>query len=996
MVPLLKNMVRRETAPIIIGEERLEDHLERRRRDGVRVNLNHLGEAILGEQEAAKRLQVYLDDLANPAIGCISVKISTLYSQVNLLARNKSLQILGERLKELYRAAKTKFVNLDMEEYRDLHMTVDLFEEVLQDPEFMKYKAGIVLQSYLPDSFILQQELTRFAMERVKAGGAPIKIRLVKGANLAMEQVEASLRGWPQAPFSAKELVDAQFKRMLEYGCQSEHLRAVQLGIGSHNLFDIAYAMLLKSEERIESELDFEMLEGMANAVARVVKILSGDMLLYCPVSDAAAFQYAIAYLVRRLDENTARDNFLSDSFALKPDSAAWERQEIQFRKSCESVERVGSMPQRQQNRILREDQSLSEGDFVNEPDTDWALPQNREWAEGILSEWTEKKESPVPQLTEIQKTVALARQAEISPVQVRSGLLAQVAALFRLYRGALIGAMVAETAKTIPEADTEVSEAIDFLEFYRRNAVEVQGLKDIRWHPKGIVLVASPWNFPCSIPVGGIAAALAAGNSVLFKPAPEAVSVGWQLAQLFWQGGISREQLQFAACDEEMVGSELVRHPEVSAVVLTGATATAKKFLKMRPGLDLMAETGGKNAMIITRLADRDLAIRDLLQSAFGYSGQKCSACSLVICEAELYDDPAFRRTLRDAAASLIVGSPFDLSTRLNPLIRPPGPELLRALTTLEEGEEWLLEPQQMASLLWSPGIKLGVAPGSFTHQTELFGPLLGVMRARNLNHALELANSTPYGLTSGIHTLDPREKSAWLEKIEAGNCYINRTITGAIILRQPFGGCKASSFGPGAKAGGPNYVMQLMRAEQMELPVEREALSAEVQRIGQKWRGTPLWEASAGSYAFYWKHYFSRERDPCKLLGQDNILCYVPRKTTLWVQERDAPIDADRARAAAATCGAPLEVIHEASTIEKGLEAGEILRLRCFSPPPPSILQAVAAAGMTLIVAPVLANGRLELLHYLREVSISHDTHRYGNVSQQDVGYLLDFAVF
>lgn len=983
MVPMMQALVRRETEAVIIEQGRVKQHLEKRREEGFRVNLNHLGEAILGEEEAAKRFQVYLDDLKNPAIDYISVKISTLYSQVNLLAREKTLQILGSRLKQLYREAPHKFVNLDMEEFRDLYMTVDLFQDVLQDPEFLKYKAGIALQSYLPESFIMQQELTRLAAKRVQAGGAPIKIRLVKGANLAMEKVEASLRGWPQAPYEQKIQVDAHFKRMLEYGCQREHLQAVHIGIGSHNLFDIAYALLLKSEELIGSEITFEVLEGMADAVARVVKSLTEETLVYCPVSEAEGFQYAIAYLVRRLDENTSSENFLSDSFSLKPGSAAWERQEYQFRASCERIEHVKSHPQRTQNRMREENIGKENLEFANEPDTDWALPQNREWAEMIVEEWKDKKANPVPQTIEIEPLLATAKKAEAQTVHRRSELLAQVAHLFRRYRGALIGAMIAETSKTIPEADTEVSEAIDFIEYYRRNAIEIQGLNEIRFSPKGIVLVASPWNFPCSIPVGGIAAALAAGNSVLFKPAPEAVSVGLQLAELFWQGGISREALQYVACDEETVGSALVK--AVSTVILTGATATARHFQNLRSGLDLMAETGGKNSLIVTRLADRDLAVRDIIQSAFGYAGQKCSACSLLICEAEVYDDPAFRHTLKDAAASLIAGSPWDLATRVNPLIRPPGSALLRGFTTLDEGEEWLLEPIQdpQNPLLYTPGIKLGIKEGSFTHQTELFGPVLGVMRAENLEHAIRLANGTPYGLTAGIHTLDEREKKIWLESIQAGNCYINRTITGAIVLRQPFGGCKASSFGPGAKAGGPNYVMQLLHADQMEIPKEREKVGDNVRKLGRQWQGTPLWEASVGSYAFYWKHYFSRDHDLVKLLGQDNIFRYVPRHDlTLWVQEQDAPIDIDRAKAAALTCGADLKVIQASpEEIIQKLANGEIARLRCLSTPPPSVAR--AAAAITLIVGPVLATGRLELLHFLREVSISHDTHRYGNLT-------------
>ncbi|MCE5318215.1 MAG: proline dehydrogenase family protein [Parachlamydia sp.] len=986
MVPLVMKLIRTEASAVIIDENRLEKHLLNRRQEGVRLNLNHLGEAILGEDEAQRRLQIYLSDLANPEIDYISVKISTLYSQLNLLSREDTLAVLGNRLRQLYRESNGKFVNLDMEEYRDLHMTAELFQEVLSDPEFLHLEAGIVLQSYLPDSILLQQELTRFALRRVNLGGAPIKIRLVKGANLAMEQVEASLKGWPQAPYTSKLETDALFKRMLEYGCDNAH--AVHLGIGSHNLFDIAYALLLRAEKEVEEQVVFEMLEGMADPLARVVKEISGGMLFYCPVADSQAFQYAIAYLVRRLDENTAKDNFLSDSFAFKPGSAAWERQEIQFRNTCEAINAISTMPRRSQSRFSRPEKRDREEPFANEPDTDWSLPHNADWAKLIVEEWKTRKREEIFKTLHTDALVATAMEAQKSwgatSPHDRSNILAEVAQLFRKYRGALIGVMAAETFKTVTEADVEVSEAIDFIEFYRRNVVEVQNLTDIHWRAKGVVLVASPWNFSCSIPAGGISAALAAGNSVIFKPAPEAVWVGQQLARIFWEGGISPELLQFVSCDDEPAGSALVRDPRISSIILTGATDTARQFLRLRPGLDLMAETGGKNAMIITRMADRDLAIRDLVQSAFGYAGQKCSACSLAICEAEVYDDPDFRRALKDAAASLITGSPWNLATRINPLIRTPGPALQRAMNILEEGEEWLLAPQQDRHnpLLFSPGIKLGVRPGSFTHHTELFGPILGVMRAQNLDQAITFANGTPYGLTAGIHTLDEREKNHWLQHIEAGNCYINRGITGAIVLRQPFGGCKASSFGPGAKAGGPNYVMQLMHPEQETLPQERDTVSPLVAALDKTWKGNSLWDASVGSYAFYWKHYFSQDHDAFKLHGQDNIIRYLPRPSALIVQSGDSPLDIDRARVAAATCGTSLELISEPEVIER-LKSGALNRLRCLSLPSAALTTVAAQAGVSLIVAPVLGNGRLELLHYLREVSVSHDTHRYGSTT-------------
>lgn len=1071
-VPLAKRMIRKQTSAVILpGEPKaLAAHMRRRARQGVRVNLNHLGEAILGEEEALRRLSIYLEDLAKPEVEVISVKISTICSQLNLLSWSDTLEILAGRLRQLYRAAAQnaykrtdgtevpKFVNLDMEEYRDLELTVDLFRKVLDESEFFHHSAGIVLQSYLPDSYLLQQRLTLWAMERVSRGGAPIKIRIVKGANLAMEQVEAAIRGWPQAPYTNKSEVDANFKRMLLYACKPEHARAVHLGIASHNLFDVSFGLLVRAERGVEKEVGFEMLEGMAEPMRRAVKDFADDMLLYCPAATKNEFQNAVAYLVRRLDENTAPENFLRYLFELMPGTEQWHRQAEMFKAACSHVSSVSEDSRRLQNRlntVLSTDPSLP---FENEPDTDWSLPHNRHWMEGIIARWKAAKELDIPlvigghewpphtgsvrtgmdpslpekklyrfrlaESLEVNVVLETAKRAEKEwqqrTPQERSLLLSGIAHKLREKRGDLIAAMVADGGKTIAEADSEVSEAIDFAEYYRRTSEEWCSLEDVQWRSKGTALVAPPWNFPCSIPFGGIAAALATGNCVIFKPALETVLVGWELVKVLWEGGVSKEVLQFLPCLDEPSGSMLVKDPRVNVVILTGATSTAKFLLKLRPGLDLVAETGGKNAFIITRMADRDLAIKDIIHSAFGHAGQKCSACSLAILEAEVYDDPHFKKQLRDAAASLKKGSAWDFSTRLNPLIRPPHETLKQGLTTLEKGEEWLLEPSQDQHNpnLWSPGIKWGVKAGSFTHQTELFGPVLGVMRADNLTHAIQLANGTPYGLTSGLHSLDERERQTWMSRIEAGNCYINRSMTGAVVRRQPFGGCKDSSFGKGFKAGGPNYVTQLMIPMQKSLPQLQEQTNAWVallDNIVEKGTFTEeekgLWKSSINSYAFFWNRYFSRDQDPSLLQGQDNLFRYLPQSVILRVQWGDKAIDILRVCAATLTCGAAMEISASAEEFEsisfnswakqlsqikalvesedefiKRVKSSERMRLRILQQPSNTLLVAAAEAACRMFMGPVLANGRLELLNHLREISFSFDYHRYGNLGNRE----------
>jgi len=1084
VVPPIVSRLRHETESLILpGEEaELRAYLAARRAAGIRLNLNQLGEAILGEAEAARRLDAYLALLARDDVEYISVKVSSVFSQISLVAFRDTVERVKDRLRVLYRQAlrheyrhpdgrwAPKFINLDMEEYRDLDLTVTAFREVLAEPEFLGLSAGVVLQAYLPDSFSVQQALVAWAIDRVGGGGAPIKIRIVKGANLAMERIEAALHRWPQAPYPAKVEVDANFKRMVEYGCRPEHARAVRLGIASHNLFDVAYGLVLRAARGVEAQVEFEMLEGMANHQARSVQDRAGGLLLYAPVVRAEDFHSAIAYLVRRLDENTAEDNFLRHVFELEPGSADWRREADRFLAAFPLVEGLPAGPRRSQDRAAEAAGAPppSRGSFDNEPDTDWALPANRAWIEGVVARWRDRPPAAVPlqiagELTggglasratrrdpscagRVAYTHALADRAQVSRAldaaraaqpewaarsrEDRRRLLDACAAVLARRRGDLIGAMALDGAKTVAEADPEVSEAIDFARYYARALDDrTSELDTCRMEPLGVVVVAPPWNFPLSIPAGGVLAALAAGNAVVLKPAPEAVLVGWLLAGALWDAGVPRALVQFVPCPDGEVGQALITDPRVGAVVLTGSAETARLFLGWRPDLPLFAETSGKNAIVVTALADRDQAIRDLVRSAFGHNGQKCSAASLAICEAEVYEDPVFRRQLRDAAASLEGGGAWNLASRVTPLTQPPGPALSRALTALDPGESWLLEPRAAADnpALWSPGIKLGVARGSFFHRTECFGPVLGLMRAESLDEAIDLANDTAFGLTSGLQSLDDREEARWLDRIEAGNLYVNRPITGAMVRRQPFGGWKASSVGPGAKAGGPNYVLQLARWRQHTLPradarageapgdappalAHATAVAERVPRLLEAApddAGRAVLRAAAASYRCAWRNHFALGHDPSGVPGQDNVFRYRPCRGVLVRADGEGAADRlalGQVLLAALTCGTPLLVsapgaapwpwladVPGVAFAEEPPEAavdrlhgGAVERLRAWSPVPRALREAANRALVAVIDAPVLSTGRLELRWYLREQTISRERHRYGNIME------------
>ena len=537
--------------------------------------------------------------------------------------------------------------------------------------------------------------------------------------------------------------------------------------------------------------------------------------------------------------------------------------------------------------------------------------------------------------------------------------------------RGDLVAAMVHEGHKTVAEADPEVSEAIDFARWYGDRALDLGGTELARFEPFGVVLVVPPWNFPVAIPSGGTFAALAAGNAVILKPAPETPGCAEIVAECCWAAGVPREVVSFVRTRDDEVGRHLAAHPDVDAVILTGAYDTARMFLSWKPEMRVLAETSGKNSMVITPNADIDLAVADLVASAFGHSGQKCSAASLAICVGETYGSSRLRRQLTDAVASLQVGPSRDLATAMGPVIAPPEGKLLRALTHLDDGEEWLVEPRRLDERTWTPGVRLGVRPGSWFHQTECFGPVLGLVQADTLAEAITIQNSSVYGLTGGIHTLDPAEIGQWIDAVEVGNAYINRPTTGAIVRRQPFGGWKQSSVGPGIKAGGPNYVARLGTWHPLETGLSDD-----------EWL-----DAAHTSDDVAWRQEFGAEHDPSGLFCERNVFRYRPLPGMAFRAEVDAtPREIERVRAAAGRCGVPLVESHAVDETSVAfaarLKSLGIQRVRLVGTCSHQLRAAANKAGIHIADDPVTAEGRRELLHYLSEQAVTRTLHRYGNL--------------
>ncbi|RFA10158.1 1-pyrroline-5-carboxylate dehydrogenase [Subtercola boreus] len=1024
VVPASRTVLRRMVGHLIVDatDQKLGAAIAKIRTPGVRLNVNLLGEAVLGQHEAERRLQGTHRLLDRPDVDYVSIKVSSTVAPHSAWAFDEAVDHVVASLTPLFEKAASfetpKFINLDMEEYKDLDLTIAVFTRILDLPHLRNLEAGIVLQAYLPDAVAAMVRLQEWSATRRASGGAAIKVRIVKGANLSMELVEASLHDWPVATWSTKRDSDTNYKRLIGYALRPEHIGNVRIGVAGHNLFDLAFAWLLAKQRGVEGGIEFEMLLGMAQGQAEAVKRDVGGLLLYTPVVHPKEFDVAIAYLIRRLEEGASQDNFMSAVFELTENEALFERERQRFVSSLELLDESIPEPRRTQNRATEEHPTANVPQpFENTPDTDPALPANRAWGRDILS----RVEASVLGVAGVAQTT-LTSEAELDAVladarqnapawaglggAARAVILNRAADRLAERRADLLEVMASETGKTLDQADPEVSEAIDFARFYAELAPELDHVDGATFVPAGLTVVSPPWNFPVAIPAGSTLAALAAGSSVVIKPAPQAARCGAVLVEALWQAGVPREVLKLVNVDEQQLGRQLIADPRVDRVILTGAFETAELFRSFRPDLPLLAETSGKNAIIVTPSADFDLAVKDVVSSAFGHAGQKCSAASLVILVGSAASSERFNNQLVDAVRALKVGYPADPTTQMGPIIEPAGGKLLDALTTLQPGEHWAVEPKQLdeSGRLWSAGLRTGVARGSQFHLTEYFGPVLGIMTAATIEEAIAIQNEVDYGLTAGLHSLDPEELRLWLDTVQAGNLYVNRGTTGAIVRRQPFGGWKKSAVGAGTKAGGPNYLVGLGAW----LPAETTDAGTASSAAGSAGASDSDFLArSQASDRAAWDSEFGRSHDSSALTAERNVFRYRPLPVTVRLSDGEPVELLLRVLSAAATAGAPLEVssalevpkealrkVLGAATAdalavrverdEQWLARASTLRaqrVRLIGGSRSALADATGGRpDLAIYDNPVTSVGRLELLPFLHEQAVSITRHRFG----------------
>jgi RHH-type proline utilization regulon transcriptional repressor/proline dehydrogenase/delta 1-pyrroline-5-carboxylate dehydrogenase len=858
----------------IVGETAAEavKNIERLRKDGFAFTIDVLGEATVSEAEADARLAEHLELLdglgaaqakwnalgnvggrldwggepmlnlsVKPTAFCSQLKARDLAGSVDGIAK-RLLQVLV-KVRDLGGAACIDMESLDYKE-----ITLALYRRLRSCPELHDWPhLAVVLQAYLASTEQDARELVNWARQEK----LPITVRLVKGAYWDYETVRAKQNGWPVPVWTHKAETDACYERVAAFLLENADL--VRLACGSHNVRTIAAVMEIAQALGVpENRYEFQVLYGMAEPVRKGLKNVAGRVRLYCPYGQLIP---GMAYLVRRLLENTANESFLRQSFAGEADMA---RLLEDPHDAAERARREAPAPKAAPAGLLP---------FANQAPADFTLPEVRAAYPKALAEVRDKLGQELPLriagqevrtgdlldsynparttevvarvhqagIPEVEAAIAAAKTVfpawRNTPAAERAGVLFKAADLARARMYELAAWQVIEVGKQWDQAHADVAEAIDFLEYYGREMLRLGSprrmgrapgeMSQYLYRPKGLAAVIAPWNFPLAISCGMAAAAIVAGNCVLYKPSGLSLRVGWCLAELFRDAGLPEGVFTYLPGRGAVMGDALVGHKDIHAIAFTGSVETGLRIIKTvaepAPGQDhvkkVVAEMGGKNAIIVDDDAELDEAVAGVLYSAFGFQGQKCSACSRVIVLDAVYD--TFVRRLVAATDSLKLGPAEDPANAMGPVVDKAAKRSIMNYVELagQEGKVLLkkMPAQCEDDSCWAPlTIVEGITPEHRIAQEEVFGPVLAIMRATNFDQAIAWANSTKFALTGAVYSRSPRHLEQARREFECGNLYLNRNSVGALVERHPFGGYKLS--GIGSKAGGPDYLLQFM----------------------------------------------------------------------------------------------------------------------------------------------------------------------------------------
>ena len=853
--------------------------VERLRKEKMAFTIDLLGEAVITEAEAQSYLERYLELMqqlveasknwaAIPAIDeadgevipkvQVSVKLTAFYSQFDPLDAKGSEERVSDRIRILLRRAKElgAAVHFDMEQYAYKDITLSILKKLLLEEEFrQRTDIGMTIQAYLRDS----EQDTEDVISWLKQRGYPLTIRLVKGAYWDQETIKAAQKHWKQPVYNDKAATDANFETITQL--LLENHQYVYSAIGSHNVRSHSRAIAIAESLNVpRRRFELQVLYGMGDKVAKALVDKGYRVRVYCPYGELLP---GMAYLIRRLLENTANSSFLRQNLenrpieellappiikdennSLTPNSSLltphshflgaadtdYAEEEVRM-KAAQAFQNV-----RQQ--LGKTYLPLINGEYVNPPEFVDSLNPSK-FSEvigkvGLIS---------VEQAEQAMQAAKAAFPAwKKTPAKQRADILRKAGDLMEERRAELSVWIVLEVGKPVKEADGEVSEAIDFCRYY---ADEIERLdKGVNYdipgetnhyiyQPRGIAVVISPWNFPLAIACGMTVSALVSGNCTLLKPAETSSVIAAKLTEILVDAGFPKGVFQYVPGKGSQVGAHLVNHPDTHVIAFTGSQEVGCRIYAeaatLKPGQKHMkrviAEMGGKNAIIVDESADLDQAVVGIVQSAFGYSGQKCSAASRVIVLQPIYD--AFVQRLVEATKSLNIGEAELPSTQIGPVIDANARDRIREYIEKGKAEaEVALElPASEQGYFIGPVIFSEVSPNAVISQEEIFGPVLAIIRVKDFQEALAVANGTNYALTGGLYSRTPSHIQQAQTEFEVGNLYINRNITGAIVGRQPFGGFKLS--GVGSKAGGPDYLLQFLEPRAVTENIQRQGFA-------------------------------------------------------------------------------------------------------------------------------------------------------------------------
>ena len=854
----------------IIGEN-VKDalkNIKKIRKDGFTLTVDILGEATVSEKEAVSFMEMYLELLAalektykdweaiggttldwgySPRIN-ISVKPSALFSLTDPMDFEGSVTGIQNRLIPILRKVREVggFMRIDMEHHRFKDITLEVYRRLRASQEFRDYPhLGIAIQSYLKET----DEDLKSLLAWARAEKLPISIRLVKGAYWDYETVIAKQNGWEIPVYTIKAESDAAYERHTRMILENHDI--CSYACASHNIRSISAAMEMAKELGVpEEKYEFQVLYGMAEPVRKGLLNVAKRVRLYAPYGDLLP---GMAYLVRRLLENTANESFLRQSFA--------EEAEIDrlVENPLETLIRIaGQKPDKTKPATAKTDR------FVNEPMADFTRKEVRDGFVNAIAGVRQKLGATYPLyiggrevttddrlvsvnpanpqeiignvcqagVKEIDEAIAAAKKAapawKALSFADRAQYLIKAAAIARKKIYELSAWQTLEVGKQWNQAQADVAEAIDFLEYYAREAIRIGRPRRMGNSPgevnllsyqgKGIAAVIAPWNFPLAISCGMSAAAIVAGNPILYKPAGPSSVVGFNLVDIFREAGLPAGVFNYVPGRGSVMGDYLVEHPEIAIIAFTGSMEVGHRIINtaslVQPGQKqikkVVAELGGKNAIIIDDDADLDEAIKQVINSAFAFQGQKCSACSRAIVVEPIYEK--FRERLVQAASSLTIGPAEDPSYSMGPVVDEKAQKSILGYIELARQEgKVLLSREVPASGYYVPlTIVEGIRPEHRIAQEEIFGPVLALMKVKDFDQAIEWANSTRFSLTGAIFSRSPEHLDRARAEFNVGNLYLNRGSTGALVERHPFGGFNMS--GIGSKAGGPDYLLQFV----------------------------------------------------------------------------------------------------------------------------------------------------------------------------------------